>query len=171
MIRPKVLFLCSDNSCRTQMAEAFLRDMAGEHFEVLSAGAEATALDPEAVAAMDEVGLDISGQTPKRGNLFMGEPVAYLVTLCDREIERRCPIFPGTTWRMKWPAAGESPLSAKPRGSARPDPDGYAMKSGRMSSGSLRNTHKERQNHHTYGAVDCSCIAEILETHAATRAV
>jgi protein-tyrosine-phosphatase len=49
MIRPKVLFLCSDNCCRTQMAEAFLRDMAGEHFEALSAGAEASRLDPDAL--------------------------------------------------------------------------------------------------------------------------
>jgi len=56
MIKPRVLFLCSDNSCRTQMAEAFLREMAGDRFEVLSAGAEATALDPDAVAAMDELG-------------------------------------------------------------------------------------------------------------------
>jgi arsenate reductase (thioredoxin) len=70
MIKPKVLFLCSENGCRTQMAEAFLRDMAGERFEVMSAGAEATALDPDAVAAMDEVGLDISGQTPKKVTCF-----------------------------------------------------------------------------------------------------
>src|SRR5271157_4955147 len=113
MIKPKVLFLCSDNSCRTQMAEAFLRDMAGDRFEVLSAGAEATALDPETVAAMPEVGLDISGQTPKKVDLFLHERVAYLVTLCDREDERACPIFPGATWRLKWalenPAAARSP--------------------------------------------------------------
>jgi arsenate reductase len=53
MIKPKVLFLCSDNTCRTQMAEAFLRDMAGDRFEAVSAGGEATALDPDAVAVMD----------------------------------------------------------------------------------------------------------------------
>jgi arsenate reductase (thioredoxin) len=69
MIKPKVLFLCSDNGCRTQMAEAFLRDMAGERFEALSAGAEAGTLDPDAVAAMDEAGLDISGRTPKKVDL------------------------------------------------------------------------------------------------------
>jgi arsenate reductase (thioredoxin) len=65
-MKPRVLFLCSDNSSRTQMAEAFLRDMAGERFEVLSAGMEVTAVDAEAVAAMNEVGLEISGQTPKK---------------------------------------------------------------------------------------------------------
>jgi arsenate reductase len=103
MIKPKVLFLCSDNSCRTQMAEAFLRDMPEDRFEALSAGGEATALDRDAVAVMQEVGLDISGQTPKKVDQFMRERVAFLVTLCDREKERTCPIFPGATWRHKWP--------------------------------------------------------------------
>jgi arsenate reductase (thioredoxin) len=113
MIKPKVLFLCSENSCRTQMAEAFLRDMAGDRFEVMSAGAEATTLDPEAVAAMDEVGLDISRQTPKNVDQFQRERVAFLVTLCDRELERTCPIFPGATWRLQWPI--ENPASARTR--------------------------------------------------------
>jgi arsenate reductase len=113
MIKPKVLFLCSENSCRTQMAEAFLRDMAGERFEVMSAGAEATALDAEAVAAMDELGLDISGQVPKKVDSFLGERVTFLVTLCDREAERTCPIFPGAIWRLKWPI--ESPATARNR--------------------------------------------------------
>jgi arsenate reductase len=111
MIKPKVLFLCSDNSCRTQMAEAFLRDMAGDRFEVLSAGAEATALDPDAVAAMDEVGIDISGQAAKKVDPFMRERVSYVVTLCEREIERTCPIFPGAIWRFKWPI--ENPATAR----------------------------------------------------------
>ena len=113
MTKPKVLFLCSDNGCRTQMAEAFLRAMAGDRFEVLSAGAEATALDPDAVAAMDELGLDISGQTPKKVDLFLRERVAFLVTLCEREIERACPIFPGAIWRLKWPI--DNPAMAQNR--------------------------------------------------------
>src|SRR5580658_7830664 len=103
MIKPKVLFLCSEDSCRTQMAEAFLRDMAGDRFEAMSAGAEATTLDPEAVAAMDEVGLDISRQTPKNVDQFQRERIAFLVTLCDPELERTCPIFPGAIWRRQWP--------------------------------------------------------------------
>jgi len=113
MIRPKVLFLCSDNSCRTQMAEAFLREVAGDRFEAVSAGNVATALDPDAVAVMQEVGLDISGQTPKKVDLFMRERVAFLVTLCERETERTCPIFPGATWRLKWPI--ENPASVQGR--------------------------------------------------------
>lgn len=92
------------------MAEAFLRDMAGEKFEALSAGAEVSDLDPDAAEAMREVGLDISPQRLKRVNQFMGERMAYLVTLCDREVERTCPIFPGTTWRLRWPI--ESPAAA-----------------------------------------------------------
>jgi arsenate reductase (thioredoxin) len=114
MIRPKVLFLCSDNSCRTQMAEAFLRDLGGDRFEPISAGAEAAAaLDPDAVAAMLEVGIDISGQQPKRVDPFMRERVSYLVTLCERDIERTCPIFPGAFWRLKWPI--ENPAIANDR--------------------------------------------------------
>ncbi len=113
MIKPKVLFLCSENGCRTQMAEAFLRNMAGERFEAVSAGGEASALDPDAMEAMGEVGLDIRVHAPKKVDAFMRERVAFLVTLCDREIERTCPIFPGATWRLKWPI--ENPALANGR--------------------------------------------------------
>jgi len=114
MIRPKVLFLCSENSCRTQMAEAFLRDMGRDRFEAISAGAEAgAALDPDAIAVMLEVGIDISGQQPKRVDPFMRERVSFLVTLCERDIERTCPTFPGAFWRLKWPV--ENPATANNR--------------------------------------------------------
>lgn len=104
MLKPKVLFLCSGNSCRTQMAEGFLREMAGERFVAMSAGAEITSpLDPEAVAAMREIGIDISEYRPKKVDPLLRERVSYLVTLCDREVERTCPIFPGATWRLTWP--------------------------------------------------------------------
>jgi arsenate reductase len=63
-IKSKVLFLCSGNSCRTQMAEAFLRDLAGDRFDVTSAGDDPATLDPEAAEAMGELGIDISGHTP-----------------------------------------------------------------------------------------------------------
>lgn len=114
MIRPKVLFICSDNCCRTQMAEAFLCSMAGDRFEAISGGAEATGtLDPDAVAAMWEVGIDISGQQTKKIDGFMRERVSYVVTLCDREDERTCPIFPFAIWRLEWPI--ENPATAKNR--------------------------------------------------------
>lgn len=104
MLKPKVLFLCSGNSCRTQMAEGFLRKMAGDQFVPMSAGAEDhMPLDPEAVDAMREIGIDISRQQPKKVDPLLRERLSYVVTLCDREIERTCPIFPGATWRLAWP--------------------------------------------------------------------
>ena len=114
MIRPKVLFLCSENSCRTQMAGAFLRDRGGDRFEPLSAGADAGAtLDPDAIAAMLEVGIDISGQQPRRVDPFMRERVSCLVTLCERDIECTYPIFPGAFWRLKGPI--KNPATANDR--------------------------------------------------------
>lgn len=88
--------------------------MAGDHFEPLSAGAETGArLDPDAVAAMNDAGVDISKQRPKKVDPFLRERVSYLITLCDRDLERTCPIFPGAFWRLKWPI--EDPASAKNR--------------------------------------------------------
>lgn len=78
-----------------QMAEGFLRAVAGDEFNVLSAGSEETPLDPNAVAAMSEVGVDISGHEPKAANRYLGRRFTYVVTLCDREKERSCPIFSG----------------------------------------------------------------------------
>ena len=106
-IKTKVLFLCTENSCRTQMAEAFLRALGGDDFEIVSAGAEAGHLDPEAVAAMQEVGIDISSAQTKVVDPFLRQRFHYVITLCDREKERSCPIFPGAIWRQKWPI--ESP--------------------------------------------------------------
>jgi arsenate reductase len=102
MIKPKVLFLCTGNSRRTQMAEGFLRAMAGGRFDVMSAGSEETPLDPDAVAAMREVGVDIPGQETKAVNRFLARRFSYVVSLCDRDKERTCPIFPGAIWRMQW---------------------------------------------------------------------
>jgi arsenate reductase len=113
MIKPKVLFLCSGNSCRTQIAEAFLRDLAGDRFEITSAGSEATPLDPEAVEAMLELGIDISGHRSKKVDPFFAVKFTFVITLCDRQHERTCPIFPGAIWRQQWnlenPAAVEEP--------------------------------------------------------------
>jgi arsenate reductase (thioredoxin) len=113
MIRPKVLFLCSRNSCRTQMAEAILREVAGDLYDVLSAGAEETPVDPDAVDAMREIGIEICDQTPKDVSRFLGERFSYVISLCDRQQERECPIFPGAIWRLQWdivnPAISQSP--------------------------------------------------------------
>jgi arsenate reductase (thioredoxin) len=102
-IRPRVLFLCSENSCRTQMAEAFLRDVVGDELEIISAGSRAGELDPDAVLAMQEVGIDISGARTKAVDPYLGEKFHYVITLCDRDRERTCPVFPGAIWRQTWP--------------------------------------------------------------------
>jgi arsenate reductase len=102
MIKPTVLFLCTGNSRRTQMAEGFLRAMAGDRFDVMSAGSEETPIDPDAVAVMRELGVDISEHQTKAVNRFLGRRFSYVVTLCDRQKERTCPIFPGAIWRLQW---------------------------------------------------------------------
>jgi arsenate reductase len=112
MIKPKVLFLCSENSCRTQMAEAFLRELASEEFEIVSAGSEAGCLDAEAVKAMQEIGIDIEAAQTKSVNPYLGMRFQYVITLCDREKERSCPIFPGAFWRQTWPVESPAILRA-----------------------------------------------------------
>jgi arsenate reductase len=112
MLKPKVLFLCGANSCRTQMAEGLLRDLAGDRFEAMSAGYEPSGeVCPDAIEAMREIGIDISGQFPKKTDDFLGQRVGYVITLCDRAKERSCPIFPGAMWRLTWPL--ENPLQAE----------------------------------------------------------
>jgi len=113
-IKPRVLFLCTENSCRTQMAEAFLRQMTGDELEIVSAGGEAGRLDPEAVSAMQEVGIDISSASAKVVDPYLRQKFHYVITLCDREKERSCPIFPGAIWRQKW--AIENPAATKATG-------------------------------------------------------
>ncbi len=113
-IKMKVLFLCTENSCRTQMAEAFLRELAGDEFEIVSAGAEAGRLDPLAVAALREVGIDISSAQTKMVDPYLRQRFHYVITLCDREKERSCPIFPGAIWRQHWPV--ESPVALRQAG-------------------------------------------------------
>jgi len=102
MIKPKVLFLCSRNSCRTQMAEGLLRHLAGDRFEVASAGGESSVLDGEAVLAMREIGVEISHQVSKDSERFLGQRFSYVISLCDRRKETECPIFPGAIWRLQW---------------------------------------------------------------------
>ena len=111
-IRPRVLFLCTENSCRTQMAEAFLREMTGEELEIVSAGAEAGRLDPDAVAAMREVGIDISGARTKVVDPYLRQRFHYVITLCDRAQERTCPVFPGAIWRQTWRIESPADLEA-----------------------------------------------------------
>lgn len=108
MAKPRVLFLCTGNSARSQMAEGLLREMAGDRFEVLSAGTNPVGVNPLAIEAMQEIGIDISKRRSKNVTEFLGKPIEYVVTVCDRAKES-CPIFPGTykflSWSLDDPAA------------------------------------------------------------------
>ena len=104
MRKQKVLFLCTQNSARSQMAEGFLRHLAGDHFEVYSAGIDPTdEVHPCAVEAMREVGKDISDQYPKGLRTYLGkEFFNYLIIVCARA-EERCPkTFPGVGTTFSW---------------------------------------------------------------------
>jgi arsenate reductase len=99
--RSKVLFLCTHNSARSQMAEGLLRQLAGDRFEVHSAGTEATHVRPLAIRAMDEIGVDISSQESKTLERYLEEPIDYVITVCD-DANEACPFFPGAANRLHW---------------------------------------------------------------------
>jgi arsenate reductase (thioredoxin) len=94
LAKKRILILCTGNSARSQMAEGLLRHDAGDRFEVFSAGIEPSYVRPEAVAAMGELGIDISGHRSKRVDEFSGQQFDYVLTVCDNASES-CPSFPG----------------------------------------------------------------------------
>jgi arsenate reductase len=97
----RVLFLCTHNSARSQMAEGWLRHLAGDRFEAHSAGTEATRVRPLAVRAMAEEGVDIAGHASKTLERYRAEPWDYVVTVCD-DANEACPVFPGGKRRLHW---------------------------------------------------------------------
>jgi arsenate reductase (thioredoxin) len=99
MPKQRVLILCTGNSARSQMAEGLLRHIAGDRFEVFSAGTRPAGLNPNAVKAMAELGIDISGSRSKSVDEFVGQEFDYVVTVCDNAKEA-CPIFPGSGQRV-----------------------------------------------------------------------
>jgi len=92
--KPKVLFLCTGNACRSQMTEGWARRLLGDRLEVFSAGTSPHGLDPRAVRVMAEEGVDISGQRSKHVDEMGRIPFDYVVTVCDRARDA-CPVFPG----------------------------------------------------------------------------
>jgi arsenate reductase len=94
--KARVLILCTGNSARSQMAEGLLRHDAGDRFEVFSAGTKPTQVRPEAIQAMRELGINISGHRSKSLDEFAGQQFDYVLTVCDNAKES-CPIFPGRT--------------------------------------------------------------------------
>ncbi len=97
----RVLFLCTANSARSQLAEGLTRHLAGDHVEVSSAGAEPSIVHPMAIEVMAEKGIDISGQSSQSLDEFLGRHFDEVVTVCDRAAAR-CPIFPGPARRLHW---------------------------------------------------------------------
>jgi arsenate reductase (thioredoxin) len=92
----RIIFLCTGNSCRSQMAEAWTRELKGETFDPYSAGVEARGIDPFAIQVMKEVGVDISGQQSKNVDTLQDIEFDYVVTLCSHAQEV-CPFFPART--------------------------------------------------------------------------
>ena len=100
-MKQRVLFICTHNSARSQMAEGLLRHLGGERFEVFSAGTEAAQLRPLAIRAMAELGIDISRQESKTLDRYLDEPFDEVITVCDTAAEA-CPVFPGASRRRHW---------------------------------------------------------------------
>jgi len=105
-----MLFLCTGNSARSQMAEGLMRSLGRGKWDVRSAGVIASYVHPLAIRAMEEIGIDISHQTSKSLDRFLNEEFDYIITLCDHAATS-CPIFPGQGQRLQWPF--EDPAGAK----------------------------------------------------------
>ena len=99
--KTRVLFLCTGNSARSQMAEGLLRNLAGDRFEVFSAGTIASFVRPQAIAVMNEIGIDISGHRSKSADEFLDDEFDRVITVCDHA-NQRCPIFSGPAKRLHW---------------------------------------------------------------------
>lgn len=108
--KKRVLILCTGNSARSQMAEGLLRNDRGERFEVFSAGVSPSGVRPDAIEAMREIGVDISGQRSKSVEEFAGQAFDYVITVCDNAREH-CPFFPAETRRIHW--SFDDPAAAK----------------------------------------------------------
>ena len=109
-MKKRVLILCTGNSARSQMAEGLLREMTGDGMDVDSAGVAPSQVRNEAIRAMQEIGIDISGHHSKSVDLFVDQQFDYIITVCDNARES-CPVFPGTAERIHWsfddPAAAQ----------------------------------------------------------------
>ena len=118
MERARVIFLCTGNSARSQMAEAFLRKYGNDRYEAFSAGLEPKAINPFTIRVMQEIDIDVSGQRSKGVGEYLGKVLfQYLITVCD-DAEKNCPsVWPGVNKRMHWsfedPAAFEGTADEK----------------------------------------------------------
>lgn len=113
MMPVKVLFVCIHNSARSQMAEAFLNAMGGEHFVAESAGLDPGKLNSDVVRVMKELDIDIALNKTKSVKSMMERRYDYVVTVCDEASGERCPTFPGKTRRLHWSFADPSSFEGK----------------------------------------------------------
>ena len=116
MEKPRILFLCTGNSARSQMAEAFMRKYGGDKFDVFSAGLEPIDISPMTILVMNEVGISMQGYFSKSLTSFLGKQhFSYLITVCDNA-EKKCPIFPGMGTRLHWPFEDPAAFHGTPEG-------------------------------------------------------
>ncbi|MHA1799294.1 MAG: arsenate reductase ArsC [Candidatus Helarchaeota archaeon] len=102
MKKIRILFICTGNSCRSQMAEGYLRYKAADRYEALSAGTiPQPEVNPLAIIVMNEVGIDISKQYPKHLKIYLEDDLDFIVTVCD-DADRNCPVFPRKNKKMHW---------------------------------------------------------------------
>ena len=101
MTKRRVLFLCTHNSARSQMAEGLLRALGGERFEAASAGTESTRVHPLAIQVMGETGINLDGHSSKTFDRFLAQTWDYVITVCDSANES-CPVFPAAATRLHW---------------------------------------------------------------------
>ncbi|NQV51337.1 MAG: arsenate reductase ArsC [Candidatus Marinimicrobia bacterium] len=100
-MKPKVLFLCTGNSCRSQIGEGLLRHLAGDKFDVYSAGVEPSRLHPMSILIMNEIQIDISNQTSDDVNDYLDAGIDIVISVCDHAA-LTCPTFPGNVQRIHW---------------------------------------------------------------------
>jgi len=99
--KQKIIFICTGNACRSQIAEGIMRNLAGDKFDVYSAGSHPTKVHPMSIKVMKEVGIDIYYQTSDPISLYLNEIMDIVVTVCD-DASKACPIFPGNVERIHW---------------------------------------------------------------------
>ena len=154
MSRPRVLFLCTHNSARSQMAEGFLRAMAGDRFEAGSAGTEKTSVNPLAIRVMAELGIDLGGHTLEGvRRTWRRAAWDYLITVCD-DANERCPWVPGSVQRLHWSFPDPSRATGNRGGAARRLPPGARPDPGAPDRLAPRPVTPAR-------LVACVCVAQV----------
>jgi arsenate reductase (thioredoxin) len=151
MSKHSVLILCTGNSARSQMAEGLLRHMAGDRFEVASAGTKPSIVRPEAIQAMREIGISLEGHRSKSVDEFVGKSIDYVITVCDNAKES-CPVFPAQTSRMHWPF--QDP----------PGPNEQTYEERLAAFRMVRDQLRERFAHELESGVFASTLSEVKES-------